>query len=239
MNFSMVRQALGQMDGQYQLKIAMFGVVVPPQIGEIEYNKKTGKPYQQVKIQDDTGETNKVKILGGKMTIDLIGKRLAFDIAPSPYQPDPSRPPIMYYTGFWNDRATVPSTKPPEITPVASQAASKPLAFNPNRPSLGIHTTAQQSPQVDWDAKDLRNAKLGALKAAVALQVAMAEIDKNLTRLTPHYIKGEADGYVAWIYDKPETELEKEVGELLSKPADEPTSQESDRDEFDDYLARP
>ena len=125
MNFQAVRDAEGQMDGQYQRKVTLFGI--PKQIKPIEYNSKTGKPYNQVDITDDAGETNTVKILGGKIHSEHVDTRLSFDIAPYTHQPSGK----IYYSGFWNDRVNVNQQQP---APQNAQQGVQQAAQRPNPP---------------------------------------------------------------------------------------------------------
>lgn len=118
MNFQTVREAEGQMDGQYQMKVSMFGI--PQEVGEVTFTPK-GKKIQQVMILDDKGEIQKVKIFGGKMTSHCVGEGLSFQIAP--YTSDQNHQ--TYYSGFWNDRAGA-SQAPQGQQQAPSQPAQRP-----------------------------------------------------------------------------------------------------------------
>lgn len=201
MNFNLVRQAEGKMDGKYQAKITMYGV--PNPIGAVQYNPKTGKPFQQVTITDDAGETNKVKILGGKMGDACIDRRLVFDIAPNPFEGK------MYYQGFWNDRVAVAPAKVGVKASGSPQGAKSPAV------------QGQTTPQPDWDAKDLRIARMCALNNAVEKQVIMADISKDLNKVTSLKVIETAEEMLEWIYLPKETELEKQAGDLLNKPMEQ------------------
>lgn len=219
MNFNSVRQAEGKKDEKgYQIKIAMFGT--PDGIDDVAFTPE-GKRFQQVTMTDDNGETNKVKIYLGtdKTMIDgCIGKRLAFNVAPNSFKNK------MYYGGFWNDRAAIRPANTAANTPQSPQGASKPAAPT----QTGEKYTVNIAKETDWDAKDLRMAKECALKCAVQKQVIMAEIAKDLNRVTDNKIIEVSEKFLDWIYAEPETELEKEAGDLLNEDADEPSPDDSD-----------
>lgn len=100
MNFQTVRDAEGQMDGQYQRKVAMFGT--PQTVEDVAFTPQ-GKKFQQATITDDLQEVQKVKIWGGKMDVGCVGQRLSFEIAPYTSE----RNNQVYYSGFWKDKATI------------------------------------------------------------------------------------------------------------------------------------
>ena len=173
MNFEQIRQAEGKKDGQYQMKVSMFGM--PTEMGGPEFNPKSGKPLRQVTIRDDKGETNKVKIFGDKMNEGCIGHRLAFDIAP--YTSDKNNQ--TYYSGLWNDRANVSQN--------AQQAPSQPTQRSNVATGLPQHPSPTQE-----DTPETRDIRKCAIKAAVRLAASeQIPIDQVIKF---------AEGYVEYIY---------------------------------------
>lgn len=126
MNFGTVREAEGQMDGQYQIKVAMFGT--PQNVEGVTFTPQ-GKKVQQVTIADDLMEVQRVKIYGGKMTIGNCGQRLSFEIAP--YTSDKNNQ--TYYSGFWNDRVGVSQATQGQQAPAQQPNAPKPTPSNKDR----------------------------------------------------------------------------------------------------------
>jgi hypothetical protein len=87
----------------------------------------------------------------------------------------------------------------------SQQAANDP--FNaPQTPQVAktgypSQRQSQNAAKPDWDAKDLRNAKMNALNNAVQKQVIMADIAKDLTRVDSAEIINQAERFLAWIYE--------------------------------------
>ncbi len=127
MNFQAVRDAEGQMDGQYQRKVPMLGT--PQRVEDATFTPQ-GKKIQQVTITDDIGEMQKVKIYGGKMQNSLCGQKLSFEIAPY----TSNRNNQVYYSGFWNDRATTGQA--------SQQAPQKPQQTPPAQEPFSMRQTA-------------------------------------------------------------------------------------------------
>ena len=77
------------------------------------------------------------------------------------------------------------------------------------KPTQNAQQAPQNAPQstnapekVDWDAKDLRNARMNALNNATAMLVACAEVSKNIaTWLGIDKIKQTASEFVDYIYN--------------------------------------
>ncbi len=109
MNFQDARNLQGQMDAKgYQMGVDMVGTVraVEPK----KFSDK-GKPFQQVTIQDSTGETIKVKIWLGNGPDVLptdVGTQQSFQqVAVNPYKDN------IYYKAFW-DNMHPPQGQPPQ-----------------------------------------------------------------------------------------------------------------------------
>lgn len=175
MNFTKVREAVGQMDGQYQAKLPMIGKV-SGELPGVSYTTE-GKRFQKINITDNLGEVQQVKIYLGKKPEMTIAGTYAFLIGPNPYQNN------MYYNGFWQADKRV------------SQAPTTPQPV-PQQPAGGqttVHPPHQANKATDWDAKDLRIARECAIKASVRLAAAEQIPIDMVTKF--------ADGYVNYIYN--------------------------------------
>ncbi len=183
MNFAQIREVAGQKDEKgFQVKLTMFGTL--NSVESIAFSGK-GTRFQKTVIADDNGEQQKVKIYVGKgdgLSMNLVNQRLSFDIGPNPFENQ------MYYNGFWNNRVQV-SQAP------AQQPASQNAPQGPQEPAGG----AKEDEPVDWDAKDLRQARMNGLNNATRLMVMLAEMNK--TNMAPNDIKKVAAEYVDYIYN--------------------------------------
>jgi len=122
MNFQAVSSTFNP-QSQRQTNTTMFATVL-----EIVASKmsRTNKPFQAIKIVDDTGEQHQVSIHQGNnppMTVAHLGQRLSFNL--SPYQGQNG----MAYSGFWNSTASVAQAPPQQPKPQQQTSApSQPKA---------------------------------------------------------------------------------------------------------------
>ncbi len=191
MNYVQVREIAGRKDEKgFQTKLTMFGTPTAP-IMDAEFSKK-GTKFQQLTITDDNGEQQKVKVYPGngpELDGSHINQRLSFDIGPNPWNNQ------MYYNGFWNNQVQVdqqPSQQPPYSTSAPPQ--------NAQQASSGAAGNVKEDKPVDWDAKDLRQARMNGLNNATCLMVMLAEMNR-VNNTSPDDIKKVAAEYVDYIYN--------------------------------------
>jgi hypothetical protein len=123
MNFKAVANTFNP-QSQRQTNTTMFATVL-----EIGANKmsRTNKPFQAIKIVDDTGEQHQVSIHQGNnppLDVSKLGQRLSFNL--SPYQGQNG----MAYSGFWNSTATVSQQPKPQASAQQQSAPSQPKSSN-------------------------------------------------------------------------------------------------------------
>lgn len=187
MNFNTVRQANGQ-------NVTMGGIV--SEVGVAKLSNKN-KPYQSAKITDVSGEGHSVTIHKGNgqlLDANQLGQTLSF--AMSTYQGQQG----IAYSGFYNSNA--------QVAPLQQPAS--------NQPQQAAPAVAQPSntPEPDWDAKDLRMARMAALKSATQLMCLMAEMMK--IEVSPNTIKKTAAEFVEYIYNG--LSVQEQAGNLLGSP---------------------
>ncbi|MFA5163789.1 MAG: hypothetical protein WC441_04730 [Patescibacteria group bacterium] len=198
MNFEQVRQANGQL-------VTMLAMVV--EVGPSKLNRNQ-KAFRPCKLQDDLGEQHSVTVNQGKGLLigdAVLGKRCQFSLSTYAGQNG------VAYSGFWSDKAQVNQATQAPQTPAR-------VSFPPQNQSKAPTPTV--APKVDWDAKDRRMAKISALRGAVEKQVVMADIAKDLTVVTKDKIIETAEFFLEWIYREPESDLQKQAGDLLAGVAD-------------------
>jgi len=173
MNFGTVRNANGQL-------IEMFATALEVGPSKLSSNKK---PYQAVKLRDDTGEEHQLTIMQGQgklLDAACLNQRLAFNL--ETYQ---GRSGVAY-SGFWRDTVKV------------NQA---PAQYQQGPPQIG-QAEVPPKEEVDWDAKDLRNAKMNGLNNATSFLIALATITSSAEFLQEEKAKSLAKSFVDWIYEK-------------------------------------
>ena len=148
MNFQTIEQANGN-------SVMMFGVFT--EIGGISYTQNQ-KAKSVCKITDDMGVMHSVHIYQGKGQLpgpQQAGLRYQFNL--STYQGSYQSKAYVGYSGFWNSQAQVaPPQNAPQATPQVARSATTPK-------------------DVDWDAKDLRMARMNALTNSTKLVCLMLE----------------------------------------------------------------
>ena len=195
MNFQQVQQANGQ-------NVTMFGAITEFK-GE-GINPNSGKPFKKVTIVDANNEKHTVTLRGTLPDLSIQGQRTQFDI--STYSGNYQGQPYTGYSGFWKSTAQVNQQPQPTAPQQAQQGPSQP-AQKPN-----------DTQKVDWDAKDLRNARMNSLNNATLFITKLAEVTQNATWLSREQISKVANSFVDYIYNglmptekytqKPQTEVE-------------------------------
>lgn len=180
------------------------------------------KKYLTCKLQDDDGVKHTCRIYEGKDQIpdeSRLGQRLEFSI--SWYSGTSQRGKYTGYSGFWNSNAQVNQPTPPqgpggpEPPPLRRQQAPQQPAQATRTPLVNWETKA---PQVDWDAKDLRIARMNALTNATAIFTLMKDVLSNLGNQSPdgvaQAVQNTAELYIKYIYEgppKPEAPTESDI----------------------------
>lgn len=174
MGFAEVREKIDQKDDKG------FGVLtaMPGVLHEFkgEGLSKSGSPYKKVSIKDDAGELHNVTLRGTLPGPDLVNQRAQFSLSAFTGQ-RPGGGDYIGYSGFWDSRAQVEA---------------------PARPPAG-RSEHKQKEKVDWDAKDLRMARMSGLNNATRLVCLLAELQKD-TGISPQNIIEVADEFVRYIY---------------------------------------
>lgn len=179
MNFQAVEQANGNL-------VMMFGIFT--EVGGVTYTANQ-KAKCSCKITDDTGTAHKVNIYQGKGQLPGPQQaRLRYQFNLSTFQGNYQGNPYTGYSGFWNSTAQVGQQQGQQAPPQAPQAPSQATG------------QAQDKKEVDWDAKDLRQARMNGLNNATRLICLLAEMTKNDTSLNTDHVKGVAGEFVDYIY---------------------------------------
>ena len=151
MNFQSVEQADGK-------NVAMWATLTS--WDGIAFTTNQAK-YLTCKLIDDNGIEHKCRIYEGKGALpgqENLNKRLEFNL--SCYQGSYQGSPYTGYSGFW------------------SHGAAQTSQGSPQRPQQARQGT--NAPQPDWDAKDLRMARMNALTNSTKLICLMAEVGKDI-----------------------------------------------------------
>lgn len=201
MNFQAVNQGNGGL-------VVMNGTIA--ELGVQKLNKK-GNPYMSVKIADTTGEKHSVTIQAGKTGLpnaSMLGKLCVFAL--STYQGQNG----IAYSGFCNGLAVQNPVNPTQQQyQQTMQQRLKPQ-------------TQQPVPQtdkaiVDWEAKDMRMARMCALNNATLFVTTFAELLGKPEECTPAAIKAVFSTFVDLIYGNPAKKpADMTTAELLATPAE-------------------
>jgi len=176
MNFQAVESGRGN-------KVTMFGVFM--EIGGVQYTPQQ-KAKSICKIADDNGVSHNVHIYQGTGQLPQpaqLQQRHSFSL--STFEGNYQGKPYTGYSGFWQDNAQTRQQAPPQ----APQAPQQPAGAT-NAPK-----------EVDWDAKDLRNARMNGLNNATAMITVLAEILKDANMLDKKAIEDAASYFVDYIYN--------------------------------------
>lgn len=126
--------------------------------------------YLSCKLIDDNGDGHKCRIYEGKGSLpgqEHLNKRLEFSL--SCYQGKTSQgQPYTGYSGFWNSNA--------QVAPQNAQQAPQQPAQSTNHQQ----PAPQGKKEPDWDAKDLRMARMNALTNTTKLICLIAEAHKDI-----------------------------------------------------------
>lgn len=200
MNFQAVNQGNGGL-------VVMNGTIA--ELGVQKLNKK-GNPYMSVKIADTTGEKHSVTIQAGKTGLpnaSMLGKLCVFAL--STYQGQNG----IAYSGFCNGLAVQNPVNPTQQQyQQTMQQRLKPQAA----PQPAVQT---DKAIVDWEAKDMRMARMNALTNATSLVTTLAEIMNKPEECTPASVKMIALAYVDFIYNTAKKPADMTTAELLDTPA--------------------
>lgn len=195
MNFQAVEQANGN-------SVTMFGVFT--EVGGVSYTQNQ-KAKSVCKITDDMGISHRVHIYQGKgqlPTPQQAGQRWQFNL--STFQGTSPGGSYTGYSGFWISSAQVnqPQQNAPQNIPQGGQ-------WTPpkGRQATPQATGATKAKDVDWDAKDLRMARMNALTNSTKLICLIAEANKEYTdNITEDptlltLIRKSAEVFVQYIYN--------------------------------------
>lgn len=202
MNFQQITQANGN-------KLMMFGVFT--QVGGAEFSQQ-GKPKSKCKIRDDNNEEHTVHIYQGTGQLPMpqnLGQRYQFSI--SSFQGTTQQGQVYTgYSGFWQSGT--------QVNQNAQQAPQQPAQAT-NYQSLAPQTKKEP----DWDAKDLRMARMNALTNSTKLICLMAEsnvekdTDKDRDRLV-NLVTFTAEIIVNYIYKGLSKKLAPEKPQYQANP---------------------
>ncbi len=174
MNFQQIEQANGNL-------VQMFGILT--EIGGLQYTPQQ-KAKAICKIKDDTGVEHKVHIYQGKGQLpgpSQFNQRCQFNL--STFQGNYQGQPYTGYSGFWQGDAQVNQSTPQNTSQAPPRASPRPKATK----------------DVDWDAKDLRMARMSGLNNATRLMCLLAEMSKE--EVSADIIKECAAEFVDYIYN--------------------------------------
>jgi len=211
MNFQAVECAGGAL-------VTMTGCLM--EIGALKTNSK-GNPYASCKVMDSTGVTHSVTINAGKTglpTVVLLGKPCIFAL--QTYQGQNG----LRFSGFCNGLASQNSVTP-QFSPQPTPQFSQQQAYRQNmqqrlQTPQNMPQPAPHKPEPDWDAKDLRMAKMNALTNATNLITTLAELMGKPEECTPANVKVIAMTFVDFVYGKTKKPEDMTTAELLDTPAE-------------------
>lgn len=176
MNFQQVEQGNGNL-------VQMFGTFT--EIGGLQYTPQQ-KAKAVCKIRDDAGVIHNVHIYQGNGQLPQpaqSNQRCQFNL--STFQGTYKNKPYTGYSGFWQGDVQVNQSTPQQPPQTPSQA---PQSTNSTK-------------DVDWDAKDLRNARMNGVNNATALICLLAEMARDSNIASTENIKKVASEYVDYIYN--------------------------------------